>query len=70
MTKKEIKSARTRLGFSQSQLAEILGTHAMTVSKWETGERSPDSSAIAAVKMLVWAKERGELDDLIEHLSR
>lgn len=32
---------RFMLGLSQPQLAEILGVHLMTVSKWERGKTQP-----------------------------
>ncbi|MCG8004708.1 MAG: helix-turn-helix domain-containing protein [Candidatus Thiodiazotropha lotti] len=68
MTPKQIKSARLRAGLSQGALAQILGTHAMTISKWERGERQPDSSAVAALRMLVWAKDNGVIDQLTDYL--
>lgn len=68
MTPKQIKSARIKAGLSQNALAEILGTHAMTISKWETGARTPDSSAVAAIKMIDWARSQGHLEDMINYL--
>jgi DNA-binding transcriptional regulator YiaG len=32
-----IRATREALGLSQAQLAEVIGRHAMTVSKWERG---------------------------------
>lgn len=39
MTAEEVKAWRERMGWSQEQLADALGVHAMTVSKWERGEQ-------------------------------
>lgn len=34
----DLKAWRERMGWSQPRLAEALGVHPMTVSKWERGE--------------------------------
>lgn len=39
MTAEEVKAWRERMGWSQERLAEALGVHTMTVSKWERGEQ-------------------------------
>jgi transcriptional regulator with XRE-family HTH domain len=41
MTAAEVKAIRTRLGLSQLQLAQLLGVHSLTVSKWERGLLAP-----------------------------
>lgn len=47
--------ARQALGLSQSQFARLMGgTSSMTVSKWETGERTPRDQAAALMRLLVW----------------
>ena len=38
MTGAEIRTARKRLGWSQSRLAEALGVTRNTVARWELGE--------------------------------
>lgn len=38
-----IKRIRTGLGLTQGQMAELLGVHPLTVSKWERGLLSPNS---------------------------
>ncbi len=40
MTNTELKNWREREGYSQGRLAEALGIHVMTVSKWERGIRA------------------------------
>jgi transcriptional regulator with XRE-family HTH domain len=37
MTRQELKETRSKLGFTQSQLAMRLGVDAMRVSEWERG---------------------------------
>lgn len=47
--------ARRKLGLSESEMAKLMGgTHPMTVSKWETGERKPRAQAAALLKLLIW----------------
>lgn len=41
MTKGEIVEIRRSLRMTQEQLAQLLGIHALTVSKWERGLSSP-----------------------------
>jgi transcriptional regulator with XRE-family HTH domain len=53
MDGEELKAARARLGFTQAQLAAELGVHAMTVSKWETGQRGIPEPVARLVQRLV-----------------
>ncbi len=47
--------ARQKLGISQSEMARLMGgTSPMTVSKWETGERTPRDQAAELMRLLVW----------------
>lgn len=39
MTASEFAAERSRLGWSQSELADRLGVHVRTIGKWERGER-------------------------------
>ena len=41
MTASEVYSVRSKLGLSQVQLAQLLGVHPLTVSKWERGLLAP-----------------------------
>jgi DNA-binding transcriptional regulator YiaG len=41
MTPDEIRAWREEAGVSQAQLAELLGVHAMTVSRWERAGGAP-----------------------------
>jgi DNA-binding transcriptional regulator YiaG len=36
----ELRSIREKLGLTQTQLAEEIGVHRVTVAKWEAGDRS------------------------------
>ena len=37
---------RKTMGMSQEDLAPIMGVSAITVSRWETGRQSPDTSTL------------------------
>jgi len=39
MTAKELKLWRKKWGITQVELARMLGTHQVTVARWETGAR-------------------------------
>lgn len=41
MDKDEIKTIRESLGLTQVQLAQLMGIHPITVSKWERGDSAP-----------------------------
>lgn len=43
MTPAEIVALRRGLALTQHELADLLGVHAMTVSKWERGSLGPDA---------------------------
>jgi molybdopterin-binding protein len=49
---------RQRLGLSQSAFAQLLGVHAMTVSKWERGVLKPSAHQQRVLKALARAPER------------
>ena len=53
----DLKKLRHALGLSQPELAALLGTHAMTVSKWERGKLEPG----AHHRRLLGAFARGPL---------
>jgi DNA-binding transcriptional regulator YiaG len=62
MTPTEIRQHREALGLTCDELAKKLGyTHAQrrsTISRWETGERTPPPSAIILLKKLHPAKSK------------
>ena len=51
---------RQRLGLSQSAFAQLLGVHAMTVSKWERGVLKPSAHQQRLLKALARAPERAK----------
>ena len=56
MNPADLKAWRERMGWSQPVLADRLGVHPMTVSKWERGESEPPPFLPLALESL----ERGQ----------
>jgi molybdopterin-binding protein len=54
-----VRSVREKLGLSQQDLAKILGTHAMTISKWERGVLRPNEHQRKLLKSFASAADRG-----------
>src|SRR5208283_3864525 len=59
MTGKELKAWRHKNGYSQSQLAEVLGITALSVSRWEREEREIPSFLHITLKCI--PKKGGEI---------
>lgn len=55
----DLKTLRETLGLSQVELAALLGTHAMTVSKWERGKLEPSEHHKRLLGAFTRAAERG-----------
>ena len=55
--RESIAELRGRLGLTQAKMAEELGVPKNTVSRWETGETTPDADSLAAIYSL--GKENG-----------
>jgi molybdopterin-binding protein len=55
----EIKALRQALGLSQAELAALLGTHTMTISKWERGKLAPGEHHHKLLTAFARAAERG-----------
>lgn len=49
----KIRALRIQLGFTQVQLAELLGVTYVTISRWENGKVRPNRLALRAVSALV-----------------
>src|SRR5262245_46634874 len=60
------QALRKQLGLSQSELAALLGTHAMTVSKWERGKLRPGEHHERLLTAFARAAERGARFDAKE----
>ncbi len=65
MTGLEIRSIRQLLGLNQAQFAQLMGVHAITVSKWESGITSPTDYQVAFLSQYrIAAKDKQVRDDL------
>jgi len=53
MTPQEIKNLRSELKLTQQELAYILKTTPVTVSRWERGESKPSKIFISEMKKLL-----------------
>lgn len=47
-----VRDVRKRLDMSQRALAELLGVHVMTVSRWERGAIQPPSQTVILLHIL------------------
>jgi transcriptional regulator with XRE-family HTH domain len=54
---KEILILRQKLGLTQEEFAEAIGTHRVTVARWETGVSEPKGAALKNLREL---KEKGK----------
>jgi putative transcriptional regulator len=57
MTAAEVSAVRNQLGLSQVQLAQLLGVHPLTVSKWERGLLGPTPHQIALLESFAKASQ-------------
>lgn len=51
-TARMVANLRKKLGLSQTDFAAALGVSVSTLSKWETGDRSPDAAAAKLLRIL------------------
>lgn len=61
MTGPEIRAVRESLQLSQTQLASLLGVHAVTVSRWETGIQHPTPYQAGLIQQFGRAAQRKEV---------
>ena len=50
---KKLKDARLKAGYTQEQIANILGIHPVSYNRWETGEREPKASYLLKLSSLL-----------------
>lgn len=48
-TAERLKTQRTRLGFTQEQMAQLLGVSGLSIWKWETGGAVPRTSRVPQI---------------------
>lgn len=60
---------RTALGLTQAEFGQLMGVHAMTVSKWERGETSPTPYQLNLFEQFVQgAKEQQDVKNTLKAL--
>ena len=59
MTANDIRALRTRHGLTQRELARRLRVDPVTISRWETGTRSPDKHSLERLLRVARRLERG-----------
>lgn len=52
MDGKDIKQIRKRLGFTQKELADLVGVDQVSVNRWENGKRRPSKLAVRNLERL------------------
>jgi transcriptional regulator with XRE-family HTH domain len=57
ITSDEIRAIRDRLGFTQPQLAGVLGVTRITVSRWESGGQMPPPRLIELLRLFEQAAD-------------
>lgn len=60
MEPEEIKNMRLRLGYSQQELAAMLGVTFATVNRWENGKAKPQKDRIERLRALLEEKVTGD----------
>lgn len=65
MTAEEIRNIRNRLGLRQPQLAQLLGVHPLTVSKWERGVLRPSAHQQTLLQSFGKAAKKPEIRDAV-----
>jgi DNA-binding XRE family transcriptional regulator len=62
MDRQKIKCVRMSLGLSQTEFGQLVGAHAMTVSKWERGLLSPTAYQAALLEKFALAAQSKSTD--------
>ena len=69
MTREQIRQLRKKLGLTQAELAQLLGVHAVTVSRWETGPNfQPPPYQMALLSEFQKAAEAEAFDRTLKNL--
>lgn len=64
MTGTEIKRLRQDLGMTQTEFGSVVNAHFVTVSKWESGETSPDPYQQGMLQRFAQVQERKKVGDM------
>ncbi len=64
-----IRALRRRLGLSQREMAEELGTRQQTISEWETGQYEPRGTSARLLQIIAERARFGYLEEEREDVS-
>jgi transcriptional regulator with XRE-family HTH domain len=65
VTAAEVRSIRDRLGLTQEQLAQLLGVHPLTVSKWERGVLIPSTHQATLLRSFRKAAKKPDVGETV-----
>lgn len=60
MTSEEFRQVRLRLGLTQAELADLMGTYAQHISRIERGDRAPTRQQAAFITYIAAQRGKGE----------
>jgi DNA-binding transcriptional regulator YiaG len=65
----DIKALRKELKVTQQKLADFLGVHVTTVTRWERGQSAPDTTTQLALAMTAFLQQRDMLARFVKSHS-
>lgn len=68
-TADRLKSSRARLGFTQQQMAKLLGVSSLSIWKWESGASAPRESRVSQLLERLALGKRAALAEIAEHVD-
>ena len=61
----DLVDARSKLGLSQSKMADAMKVNVRTYQKWETGESQPASGIWHLLNVMMWFHNNNKFDDYL-----
>jgi len=65
-TAERLKAERARMGLTQLQMAQLLGTSSLSIWKWESGKASPRASKVPKLIELMSLGKRAALAQIAD----
>lgn len=65
----DIKQKRQDIGLSRIKMAEAMGVHYDTLSKWERQEQKPPAAAVRLARLIGWLVAHGDLARALEDIA-
>lgn len=69
MTGAQIKTLRNQMGMTQAQFGSLVNAHFVTVSKWESGDATPDSYQLGMLERFsrIEQEKRKQMGDAVKN---